>query len=81
MTSAEYRTILVSKIEKETEKAYQMTITVSYNDNMTIRTFWFPKSVVRKPLQEGWAWSVKAWFAEKMERENAYHGYLMQIEG
>lgn len=48
-SSTDYRTILVSKIEKETEKAYQMTIKVSWNDNMTTRTFWFPKSVVRQP--------------------------------
>lgn len=80
-TPTDYRTILVNKIEKETEKAYQMTITVSWNDNMTTRTFWFPKSVVRQPQQEGWAWSVKSWFVEKLEKENAFHGYLMNIEG
>lgn len=80
-TSTDYRTILVSKIEKETEKAYQMTIKVSWNDNLTLRTFWFPKSVLRQPQQEGWAWSAKAWFVEKLEKENEYHGYLMNVEG
>lgn len=80
-SSTDYRTILVSKIEKETEKAYQMTIKVSWNDNWTLRTFWFPKSVVRQPQQEGGAWSAKAWFVEKLERENEYHGYLMNVEG
>ena len=81
MTTSDYRTILVSKIEKETEKAYQMTIKVSWNDNWTLRTFWVPKSVLRQPQQEGLSWSVKTWFADKLEKENTFQGYPMNIEG
>lgn len=79
--STEYRTLLVSSIDQETEKAYKMTIKVSWNGNQYLRTFWFPKSTVMPPIQEGWAWSVKSWFADKLEKQNTYHGYLMNIEG
>lgn len=81
MTSTDYRTLLVSSIDQETDKAYKMTIKVSWNGNIATRSFWFPKSVVMPPVQEGWAWSVKSWFADKLEKQNIYHGYIMNIEG
>ena len=74
----DYTTLRVIEIVKETEKAYQLKITVAYNDNWTDRTFWFPKSVVKKPEFEGQTWGVKAWFAEKLAKENAYKGYEME---
>lgn len=78
--TTEYRTLRVNSIEQETEKAYKLNITVSYNGRWTTRSFWFPKSVVRQPVQENQTWSVKSWFSEKLERENAFNGYLMDLD-
>lgn len=75
----DYTSLHVVRIEKETEKAYQLTITVSFNDNWTQRTFWFPKSVVKMPEMENQTWGVKTWFADKLSKENAYKGYLMEV--
>lgn len=76
----EYTDLHVIRIEKETEKAYQLTVTVAYNDNWTERTMWFPKSVIKIPEQENQCWGVKSWFADKASKEHAFKGYLMMFE-
>lgn len=75
----DYTSLHVIRVERETEKAYQLAIAVAFNDNQTTRTFWFPKSVVKMPEMDRQTWGVKSWFADKMSKENAYKGYLMEI--
>lgn len=75
---AEFVNMWVNEVEKETEKAYLLNIVVSWNDNTHNKSFWFPKSVVK--ASEDKIWEVKAWFANKMEKENAYKGYGMRLE-
>ena len=77
----EFREMFINKVEAETEKAYKISLSVSWNDNYHTRSFWFPKSVVVKPENDTMLWAVKTWFAEKMEKENAFHGYRMKIDG
>ena len=74
----EFVNMWVNNIEAETEKAYKLNISVSWNGNTHDRSFWFPKSVLRSAAEK--IWEVKTWFADKMERENAFKGYAMRIE-
>lgn len=78
--TTDYITLRVIRVEKETEKAYNLTITVAYNSNWTERTFWFPKSVVKMSEFEGQTWGVKSWFADKLSKEHAFKGYLMEFD-
>lgn len=73
----DFRTLFVNKIEAETAKAYKLNIDVSWNANSHERSFWFPKSVV---CNENGHWSIKNWFANKLEDENTFKGYRMKIE-
>lgn len=74
----EFVNMWVNNVEAETEKAYKLNIEVSWNGNTHDRSFWFPKSVVK--AAEDKIWEVKTWFANKMEKENAFKGYAMRIE-
>lgn len=76
--ASEFVEMWVNNVDAETEKAYKLNIVVSWNGNTHDRSFWFPKSVV-KAVENG-MWEVKTWFANKMEKENAFKGYAMRIE-
>lgn len=64
------------QIVKETEKAMQLNISVSWADNYHVKAFWFPKSVISI---QGEFVEIKDWFAEKLCKENTFNGYIMQI--
>lgn len=64
-------------VEKETEKAIKLNITVSWADNLHLRSFWFPKSLVKHVKDD--LYEIQTWFAWKLEKENTFHGYQMVI--
>lgn len=76
--------ILIHKIEKETEKAYQISCQVSWNANYYEKKMWMPKSVIEeiKPTAcgNGLFITVKEWFIRKTEEEKAFHGYPMRFD-
>ena len=76
----ELTTLWVNEVESETAKAYKLNIQVEWNGNSHNKSFWFPKSVVVAPSKENKQWSVKTWFANKMEVENTFKGYRMKID-
>lgn len=69
--------VIFNKIEKETEKAIMVNLPVSWNCNMHPKSFWFPKSCVM--IHEK-TMSIATFLIEKLERENAFHGYEMRFE-
>lgn len=69
--------VVFNTIEKETAKAYLINIPVTWNSNMYNRSFWFPKSCVKI---YGRTMDVATFIIEKMEQENAFHGYRMNFE-
>lgn len=74
--------IVINRIERETEKAICANVSVNWNDgNWHQRNFWFPKSQVEQYTDsEGRIHMIVAdWVVRKIERENAFKGYMMQF--
>lgn len=71
--------IIYDKIERETEKAMQITAPVSWNGSMHRKTFWFPKSVVAE-IENDKCMRVSTWFIDKLSNQNAFKGYRMYFE-
>ena len=70
--------LFIERIEKETEKALQITLKVQWGSGKWHeKTFWFPKSVAT--LDGDKMIDVKTWFVEKMQNENAFNGYRMKF--
>ena len=69
-------TTTFNTIVRETEKAFLVNLPVRWADNCYPREFWFPKSVA---TIMGNMIEIKDWFADKMSKENAYHGYQMNF--
>ena len=70
-------TTTYNTIERETEKAYLINLPVNWADNCHPKSFWFPKSVVTiAGLNQI---EIKDWFADKMSKENTFHGYRMNF--
>ena len=69
--------VIFNQIEKETEKAVLVNLPVSWNCNMHPKSFWFPKSCIMFHNQ---TMSIATFLVEKLERENAFHGYAMCFE-
>lgn len=63
---------------RETAKAEMLEVAVSFNDNMSVREMWFPKSVIKWMSSE--VIEVADWFARKTSDANVYMGYKMQFE-
>ena len=76
---SEFTELHVNGVSAETEKAYKFNVCVSWNANCYSREFWFPKSVVKSTDRER-VFEVKTWFINKLERENAFHGYEMRFD-
>ena len=76
-TATNYTEVLFNYVEKETEKAILVNLPVSWNANIYARKFWLPKSCV-KMYQH--TMDIATWMVEKMEKENAFHGYTMSFE-
>ena len=76
MKNFNFTEVLFNKIERETEKAMLINLPVSWNDNVYARSFWFPKSCVK--LYENTV-EIATFIVEKMEKENAFHGYMMNF--
>jgi len=70
--------VIFNNIEKETEKAVLVNLPVSWNMNMHPKSIWFPKSCVK--FYDGRTMAVATFLIEKLERENAFHGYAMRFE-
>lgn len=77
LTSNNSTEVLFNMVEKETAKAYLINIPVSWNSNMHARSFWFPKSCVKLYKE---TMDVATFIIERMEQENAFHGYRMNFE-
>lgn len=69
--------VVINEMVKETEKAVLINLPVSWNSNTHSREFWFPKSCVK--LYER-TMAVATFLIEKMEQQNAFHGYRMYFE-
>lgn len=69
--------VFFNKIEKETAKAILVNLPVSWNDNWHARSFWFPKSCVKVYKN---TMDIASFIKQKMENENAFHGYRMVFE-
>lgn len=69
--------VIINKIVKETEKAVLVNLPVSWNSNMHSREFWFPKSCIEVYNR---TMAVATFIIEKMEQQNAFHGYRMTFE-
>jgi len=76
MKTTNYTEVIFNQIEKETEKAIMVNLPVSWNSNCHPRSFWFPKSCVKMYKQ---TMEIATWMVEKMEKENAFHGYRMEF--
>lgn len=76
MKNFNFTEVLFNNIERETEKAMLINLPVSWNDNVHARSFWFPKSCI-KVYQN--TVEIATFIIEKMERENAFHGYQMSF--
>lgn len=63
---------------KETAKAELLEVCVSFNDKMSLRQLWMPKSVINWLNDE--VIEIADWFASKTSKANAYNGYLMNFE-
>ena len=62
-------------VEKETEKAYLISMPVCWAGNRAhVRSFWFPKSCVELKTN---VVIVAKFILNKLECENAFHGYYM----
>ena len=69
--------VIFNQIEKETEKAVLVNLPVSWNCNMHTKSFWFPKSCI---IFHNQTMSIATFLVEKLERENAFHGFEMRFE-
>lgn len=73
-----YDQIWIKEVEKETEKAFLLSIYVRWSDKQFARSFWFPKSVCQ--VREGSKiWDVESWFTNRLCAQNVFHGYLMKL--
>ena len=52
-------------------------LSVSWNENMHVRSFWFPKSCVRMHDE---SMEVASFLINKLEKENAFNGYRMYVD-
>ncbi len=73
----DFITLCFAQKIQESEKAVKLELQVSWNANCYTRAFWFPKSVL---TMDGDRFAVKSWFYDKLERDNAFHGYRMTID-
>lgn len=69
--------VAIKGVEKETEKAVLVMLPVSWNENMYVRSFWFPKSCVKMHEE---SMEVAAFLISKLENENAFNGYKMHVD-
>ena len=67
-------------IIRETDKAYQVRFPVYWRKGVHTKTLWIPKALVRRldnaDIKEI---TVPAWYAEKLQKENAFEGYDMNF--
>lgn len=70
--------IHIERHVKETEKAICVTAKVTFNGNKAHeRDIWLPKSVVTEIYEN--SITVKDWFVNKLEWQNAFKGYAMRF--
>lgn len=75
--------VAIYNVKKETEKAYCLTVAVSWNGNGHVEDVWFPKSVCELKDVDYDSQPrafVADWFLRKVERNNAFNGYEMRFE-
>lgn len=75
--------VAIHKVARETEKAYCLTVAVSWNGNGHVKDVWFPKSVCELKDVDYDSQPrafVADWFLRKAEGSNAFKGYAMRFE-
>ena len=71
--------IKYNNIEKETAKAILVNASVCWNEGKWHeKNFWMPKSIITIDAKHS-TLDMKDWFYEKLCRDNAYHGYIMDF--
>lgn len=71
--------IVINSIEKESEKALLINVTVNWNEgNWHQRSFWMPKSAIELIKVKGEQHAmVEDWLLQKLRENNAFNGYPM----
>lgn len=77
LTSTNSKRVTIYNIVRESDKAVMINMPVTWNDNMTTRSFWFPKSCIEI---EGKTMIVAMFLLDKLSKENAYNGYRMYFD-
>lgn len=74
--------IIANSLVKETEKAICVNVSVTWGmGGCKQKNIWFPKSVAEIITINGDLHIlVQDWFADKISKDNAYKGYLMNFE-
>ncbi|MBP5473665.1 MAG: hypothetical protein J6X92_02760 [Bacteroidales bacterium] len=76
---------ILGTFQKETEKALLVKFLVSWGDGKSIeKSLWLPKAVVKargfNANNQQESVHICGWFVEKLQQQNAFHGYRMKFD-